>query len=307
MTSVLLVLKLFGTKIDCLGMKTYCVTTEIFIEECSHRPRNISQIFKVMKRILLLAMVASLLSFTTGKQETTDSLDQATPSFKPGENLTYVLYYGIITGGTASLSVNEIEVHGRKLYHARAKASTAGWADAMYKVRDVYESYFDITTGKPLLAVRDIKENNYKYYNEVVFKHHQNKVSSQKSGEHEVPENIFDIVSAFYHSREKLFNNIEVGDTIKLMTYFSDEIYPIEVRYRGKEKIKTKAGKFNAMKFSPIVEVGRIFDTEDDMTFWVSDDKNYIPLRVEFELMIGSLKCDLIEYDGISHDLSKID
>lgn len=259
-----------------------------------------------MRKALFLGLLVGLLSFTTINQEK-DSLDQKKPSFQSGENLTYLLYYGFITGGTASLSVNEVEIHGRKFYHARAKASTAGWADAMYKVRDVYESYFDITTGKPLLAIRDIKENKYKYYNEVVFKHNQNKVKSQKSGEHDVPPNIFDVVSAFYHSREQLFGNVNEGDTIKLITYFADEVYPIEVRYRGKETIKTKAGKFNAMKFSPIVEVGRIFDSEDDMSFWVSDDNNYIPLRVEFNLMIGSLKCDLIEYKGISHELSQID
>jgi hypothetical protein len=113
-------------------------------------------------------------------------------------------------------------------------------------------------------------------------------------------------VSAFYYSRNELFQNIKQGDTVRFVTYFDDTIYPIEVRFRGRENVKTKAGTFKAMKFSPIVEVGRIFDSSDDMTFWVTDDKNAIPLRIEFNLLIGSLKCDLIEYSNLNYNISKI-
>ncbi|MEM9987294.1 MAG: DUF3108 domain-containing protein [Bacteroidota bacterium] len=37
--------------------------------------------------------------------------------------------------------------------------------------------------------------------------------------------------------------------------------------------------------------------------FWISDDANKIPLRIESELMIGSLRCDLIEWRGLRHPL----
>jgi hypothetical protein len=92
-----------------------------------------------------------------------------------------------------------------------------------------------------------------------------------------------------------------------LNTYFDDKIYPIKIRFLGKEAIDTKAGSFKALKFQPIVEAGRIFDSPDDMTFWVSDDQNFVPLRIEFDLMVGSLKCDLIEYSGLKNPLAKID
>ena len=75
---------------------------------------------------------------------------------------------------------------------------------------------------------------------------------------------------------------------------------------KGLETIKTKLGKINCFKFSPVVEVGRVFDTEDDLSIWISNDNNFIPVRVQFDLFIGSLKCDLIEYSGLKNNFAKI-
>jgi len=261
----------------------------------------------LMKKILILSILFGLYSFSPAESDSTEEVEKHIPAYESGETLEYLMYYGFINGGSATMNVKEIEVKGRKLHHAKMMAKTSGWADNMYKVRDIYESYFDPETGKPILSIRDISEADYRYYNKVTYYHKQQKVKSERSGEHKVPDEIFDIVSAFYYSRSKLFNNVEVGDTIHLVTFFDDQVYPIDVRFRGREEIKTKAGKFKALKFSPVVEVGRIFDTEDDLSIWVSDDKNYLPLRVEFDLMIGSLKCDLVEYSGIKHSVAKLD
>ena len=53
-------------------------------------------------------------------------------------------------------------------------------------------------------------------------------------------------------------------------------------------------GKFKCLKFVPVVEPGRIFKNKDDMTFWLSDDDNKVPIRVKFDMIVGSFKCDLV-------------
>ncbi len=251
-------------------------------------------------------MVVFLLSsFSTGSSDTFKQVPNT--AYQSGETLKYILYYGFLNGGEASLTVNKSEKHGKNIYHAKAIAKTVGIVDKIYSLYDVYESYFDESTGKPMKAIRNIKEDDYRYYDEVTFDHNQNKIQSTKSGSRVVPANIFDMVSAFYYSRRTLFKNIKINDTIKLNTFFEDEVYPVRVRFVGRETIETKAGKFKALKFIPVVEVGRIFNSEDDMKFWVSDDNNYIPLRVQFDVVISSLKCDLIEYSGIKNSLSKVE
>ena len=227
-------------------------------------------------------------------------------AFQSGETLKYIMRYGWIKGGVASLQIKEKELNGRKIYHAKALARSIGITDKLYPVRDIYESYIDAKTGLPLKAIRNVREENYKDYNEVTFNHHKNTVNSQKSGEHNVPDNIHDMLSAFYFARRVLFNNLIVGDVIKIDTYFCDEVFTLEIRYKGLETIKTKVGKINCFKFSPVVEVGRVFDTEDDLSIWISNDNNFIPVRVQFDLFIGSLKCDLIEYSGLKNNFAKI-
>lgn len=225
------------------------------------------------------------------------------PAFGNNEKLKYLLYYGFIKGGEATL---ELEKKGTHTMCAKAKAKTIGLAKAIVDIDDVFTSYFNEYTGKPYKAIRDIKEGDYKFYNEVRFDHANNKVHSQKSGEVAVPPNIYDIVSAFYYARNAPFKNAKPNDTIIIQTYFADEVFPFMLVYNGKEIIKTKSGKYHALKFTPVVETGRIFKESDDMRFWVSDDKNCIPLRFEFDLILGSIKCDLIEYEGIKNEFAKI-
>jgi len=258
-----------------------------------------------MKRVIVLIGVIALFSAFTDI-DVDNSQNIPNNAYNEGEKLTYLMYYGWLDGGTASLSISKTNIEGRNILHAKAVAKTAGLADKLYNVNDVYESFIDENTGKPVMAIRSIAEKKYRFYDEVTFLHNQNKIKSKRNGIQDVPKNIFDFVSAFYYARRALFGSAVVGDTISFNTYFDDKIYPIKVRYLGKEKIETKAGKFSAMKFRPIVQTGRIFDSPDDMTFWVSNDQNFVPLRIEFDLLVGSLKCDLIEYSGLKSQLAKL-
>lgn len=227
-------------------------------------------------------------------------------TYIPGEKLVYVAHFGWLNAGKATLTIRDSVFEDQELYYAVAKAYTIGVADKLFKVRDVYESFFRPENNQTYLAIRNINEGRYKYYNEVRYNYKDKKVLSQKSGEQDVPENIMDLLGAFYYFRESMTDRIQnIGDELILDTYFADEIFPLKVRYVGNEKIKTKLGKFDAMKFSPVVEPGRIFDSEDDVTIWISKDKNHIPLRVRVDLIIGSIKCDLVEYSGLQYKIQK--
>ncbi|MDA3953532.1 MAG: DUF3108 domain-containing protein [Bacteroidales bacterium] len=222
----------------------------------------------------------------------------------PGEKLVYIAHFGWLNAGEAIFTIRDSVFEGRNLYHAVAEANSICIADKIFEVRDVYESFFRPENNQTYLAIRNINEGRYRYYNEVRYDYKENKVLSQKSGEHDVPENIIDILGAFYYFRESMTKQIKnVGDELILDTYFADELFPLKMRYVGDEKIKTKLGKFNSMKFSPVVEPGRIFDSEDDVTIWISKDKNYIPLQIRIDLIIGSIKCDLVEYSGLQYKL----
>ena len=254
---------------------------------------------KVAVSILLLFLLPAGM-FSDGKTQVSNGENTR---YQNGENLKYLIHFGFLKGGIASVVLEKEIYEGQNVYHSRMMAKTTGIVDVLYKVLDIYECYFSIENGLPIKSLRNISEGRYKYYNEIDFNREDNIVESKKSGPHEVPDNILDMVSTFYLIRRLDYDTLKVGDVIKVNTFFDDEIFPFDIRFRGTETIRTKLGKFDCYKFVPFVEPGRIFESEDDMTIWVSRDSNSVPIRIKFDLIVGSVKCDLIEYSGLTSKL----
>ncbi len=252
-----------------------------------------------MKKILF-AVVGCLMFYQLSSQAPAEKFT----AFKDGEYLQYLVYYGFINGGRAMLKVSDFEINGKKYFHAVASGYSVGIADKLFKVRDVYETFVDKETDLPIKAVRNISEDTYKYYDEVLYNRKENVVISKRKGKVAVPENTMDILSAFYYARNHCFKNIKQGDIITLETYFDDGLFTLQIRYKGTETIKTSLGKINCLKFSPVVEPGRIFDTQDDVTIWISNDNNFLPVRVQFDLFVGSIKADLVKYENLKHNFA---
>lgn len=230
---------------------------------------------------------------------------QSPSAFKSGETLKYRLHYGFIDGGLAFLNIEEKIFEGQKVFHAKAYAQTAGMADKLFKVKDIYECYMDAETCRPIKSIKNVKEGNYKQYNEVYYNFTENKAVSKRTGEHAIPENIQDFVSSFYYARNSLFKNLKKGQVISINTFFDDKIYPLKICYKGKETIDSKFGKINCLKFSPEVEPGRVFTTKDDLIVWISNDENLVPVRIQMNLVVGSVKCDLIACEGLKKNFKK--
>lgn len=237
-----------------------------------------------------------------------DMISSKVIPFKSGESLIYSIRYGPIHGGEATVKLKLVKYKGDTLYNAKVLAKTVGIADKLFKVREYYESFFDPKSIKPVKAIRNIREGNYRRYNEVYFSLEDSTLYSQQSDSvFKVPPQILDMVTALYFVRSLDFKNLSTGDSLKIITFFDNEIFPFPLRYKGKELIKTKLGNFQCLRFDPVVGTGRIFESEDDMTIWISDDKNLIPLRVRFDLIVGSIKCDLLDYSGLKYEFESIE
>ncbi len=231
--------------------------------------------------------------------------------YQPGERLHYLIHYGFINAGKAVLYMNSDTLSGKDVNHLVISGWTTGLADVLFKVKDRYESFIDPETDLPMKAIRDISEGRYKRYNEVTFDRETRPDStilfSQASGMFIVEKNIHDILSAFYYFRKYyLPGDLKKGDLIEINTYFTDELFPLQIRYVGKETVKTKVGKVKCYKFNPVTEVGRLFETEEDMSIWFSRDDNFIPVKIRFDIFVGSVQVDLIAYSGLRHEFKSL-
>ena len=254
-----------------------------------------------MKKLLLISGFYLLLLMPGNGQITT---------YQPGERISYIVHYGVITGGIASLELKKETLAGKEVLHSVMVGRTTGLADVIFKVLDVYESYMDPKTELPVLSIRNISEGRYKRYNEVLFDHKTRKdsaiLTSDLTGVHITPQGIHDILSCFYWYRNRIFpgiDKIKEGEMITVMTWFTDELYPIKMRYIGVEEIKTRAGRIRCHKFNPVTEKGRLFKTEEDVSFWFSDDKNFVPVKIRFDIFVGSFMVDMVDYEGLVYPL----
>ena len=58
-----------------------------------------------------------------------------------------------------------------------------------------------------------------------------------------------------------------------------------------------------AYKFNPATEVGRLFKTKEDITIWFSADKNFIPVKIRFNIFVGAVMVDLVNYEGLVYPI----
>ena len=86
--------------------------------------------------------------------------------------------------------------------------------------------------------------------------------------------------------------------------FLDDEVYHMYIRYMGKEVIKTRFGKYHAIRIKPLLIKGTIFEGGEKMNAWLSDDPNHVLLRVESPISVGTIKVDLMKYEHLRYPLS---
>ena len=233
--------------------------------------------------------------------------------YKSGEKVNYAIHYGVITGGTATLELKSEMLNGKAVLHSKLMAKTTGLADAVFKVIDIYEVYIDPETELPVKSIRNIREGRYRKYNVVLFDHKTRAdsaiLTSDLTGIHITQKGIHDILSCFYYFRNRILpvdSNLVKGKLTTITTWFTDELYPVRLRYIATEEIKTKAGKIRCYKFNPVTETGRLFKTEEDVSFWFSADKNFLPVKIRFDIFVGGFTVEMLNYEGLAYPLETI-
>jgi hypothetical protein len=240
-------------------------------------------------------------------QELTDS------AFQEGEWFKFRMSYsGWLKAGNGTLSVNKATVDGKECFHVVGEGWTTGMINWFFKVEDRYESYFDVKTGLPYRFIRKVDEGGYTKDIEIAFDHDEQQAlvhNKKKDYKRTVPiENkVQDMVSAYYYLRNTYkADTIEVGETINLNMFFDEENYVFQLKFLGYDTLKTQFGKLKTLKFRPYVMAGRVFKEEESLTLWVTADKNKIPIKIQADLAVGSLRADLDAFKGLKHSFEII-
>lgn len=230
-------------------------------------------------------------------------------AFQAGEILKYKIHYGFMDAGEAVLKVENSSYNfgDREAFHIVGTGKSLGGFDWFFKVRDRYETYVDKQGVFPYRFIREVNEGGYKINQDYTFMPWKKAVEIDSKKTYKTPEFIQDMLSSFYYARTMDYSFVKAGDVFMIETIIDGEIFPLQIKYVKTEEIKIRAGKFRCMKFVPILQEGRVFENEDDLNVWITDDGNKIPILVKSQLMVGSIKMEMTEWSGLANSISKID
>lgn len=251
-----------------------------------------------MKKIFSLFII---LFFTFGQAQKLDNIQS-------GEVLNYRIHYGFLNAGTATLTTLKTTYQGKPHFYVKGYGKTTGAVRAFFKVEDNYESFINYNTGLPSYYVRNVKEGGYTQHFQTVFNHSNNTLiltDKEKNNSRIIKsvKDVQDMLSAFYYLRSLDPGELKVGTVKKLNVWIDDELFPFQLKVVGTENVKTKFGTINCLKIVPQVISGRVFKDKEGVTLWVSNDQNLVPVSVQAELAVGSLKATLDSYKNIKYPL----
>ena len=275
-----------------------------------------------LKHFNIVTLLLSILLFAinhniSAQPIPTDCIKQKI-SFDVGEKLEYKISYNWkaiwMGAGTVNFDITEETINDRTVYHTKAIGKTFKRYEWFYKVYDVYESYIDKESLKPVRFDRDINEGGYTKKLRYNFDHENQNTHIDyfyRRGELKYENKDIDIntctqdmLSAVYYTRNINYNLLEANDTIPVDVIMDGATYPVYIIYLGKEDLKTDLGTFRCLKLKPALMDGYIFKEGDFMTIWATDDDNRLPLLIQSPLRVGYVKAFLKGFENLRYDLS---
>lgn len=239
-------------------------------------------------------------------------------AIQAGELLTYDLKFNWKfiwkDAGVARLDMQAITYKGRPCFRTNLIAATNGMVDFFFKMRDTLTC---ITSNRlePLYFRKGAEEGDRYTVDEVWFSYKDGKCIAdqqrQRRGRNTVKthdeseECIFDMLSILMQARSYNPENYEVNQRILFPMATGVRVEEQTLIYRGKKDFKAENGiKYRCLVFS-LVEYKKKKEKEV-ITFYVTDDKNHLPVRLDLYLNFGSAKAFLREIKGNRHPLTSI-
>lgn len=253
-----------------------------------------------VKSLGLFVFYLSLLTFCSGAFAQEKGRTVENNAFKCGEQLVYRIHYGFIDAGLATIKIQDslVPVLGKKAYHIVGTGVSTGVLNAVFKVNDRYETYMDAKALCPLMFIRRVDEGGFIIKQDMLFDQDYHMVNS--SGKRiKIPAYIQDMLSAFYYSRTFDYSDEKPGKIDSVVTIVDNQIWSLKIKFVRRDTIKSDVGKICCLVFEPLVQKGRIFKHNDDLQVWISDDKNHIPIRAQANILVGSIKLDIVSWSGL--------
>lgn len=239
-------------------------------------------------------------------------------AFKSGERLTYDLYFNWqfvwVKCGKAYMNTINTLYDGQEVFKTHLITRGSKQADRFFVMRDTLVSY--VTQDMvPLYFRKGAEEGSrytvdqvkYSYPGQTTVMQHtyRNRHGEVKSKQSSSKECVYDMLSMLLRARSFDTSKFRKGQKIQFLMADGKDVEQQTIIYRRKETFKANNDvKYRCLVFSFVeYEKGK---EKEIITFYITDDDNHLPVRLDLNLKFGSAKAFLTSGKGYRHPQSSI-
>ncbi len=239
-------------------------------------------------------------------------------AFKSGEFLMYNLYYNWqfvwVKAGTASMYTVESQYKGKPAFRASLTTRGNNKVDNFFVLRDTLLCYSS-TKLEPLYYRKGAREGKRYTVDEVFYSYPQGRPHlklhrQQTDGTHDwrtiTPQNcVYDMMNIFLRARSFSSANWKKGHVVDFPMADGEDTQPARLRFNGTTKIKADNGrKYRCVELSYLELDNKKW--KEIVRFYVTDDQNHIPVRLDMFLRFGSAKAFLTSMKGMRNPVESL-
>ena len=235
-------------------------------------------------------------------------------AFQAGEELNYQLFFNWkfiwINAGTATMSITQTKHDAKFAYRAHLITRTSEKLDRFFMMRDTLLS---IVTNdlSPIYYKKGANEGGRYYVDEVWYSYPNGRIHIRqryKNRDGIVTEKtydsskcLYDMMSMLLRARSFRAEDFRVGEKFQLPMADGHKVEDVTLIYRGHENFQMKSNgtNYRCLVFSFVEYPDG--EEKEIIRFYISDDMNHIPVRLDMYLRFGVAKAYLTNTKGLRH------
>ncbi len=257
----------------------------------------------VRPRLLVFSLLLAQNGFAAGSWEST--LTASSPPAFPNPRPMHARYgFGWSGFPCGSAEIRLTKSSGDRL-QLEATTRTTGLVRALWKFDATGTSMVEAATLRPVSVTQIENDRGKKILTELSFapsgvisKVTETPGEGTKVRRFEFP-HLFDLQSALFYLRSQPLQERSVQ---RIVVYSATDPYLATVTVLGRERVTVPAGGYNAIKFD--LQLNRIRDGQLQphrkfrrATAWLSDDPDRLMLKIEAQVFVGTVLCELQSVD----------
>ena len=268
-----------------------------------------------MKRFFLIVFVL----VSGGIMPVLSQCKMQNTAFSDNEKLEYTLHFNWkfiwLKAGTATMTTTRSSWDGKDCYKSHLITRTSKKLDKFFAMRDTLLSV--ISTDMLPLYYRKAANEGGKYYvdqvwydrhggNTLLKQHYLSRKGIGRDTSHVSRECVYDMMSMMLCARSFDASRFKPGDKMVFPMADGRKVESTTLVYRGKKNFKMDETDvtYRCLVFSFVEYEGK--KEKEIITFYITDDDNHMPVRLDMFLRFGTAKAFLSGAEGLRNPSTSI-